>query len=97
MTTISQSKSWQKNLKFELTMWMNMMMMMIMMSMMMIMTMKNILKFETTVITLENKGALLIISVTSDTKHQKQFLWCAIMVLHDYDFIIKKLTEELKG
>ena len=45
-------------------------------------TMKNIMKCETTVITLKNIGTLLIIFATDDTKYQKKFLWYFIMVLN---------------
>ena len=42
---------------------------------------KNILGSGINVITQENIGGLPIVPVTEDTKHQKNLLWCSIIVL----------------
>ena len=49
---------------------------------MMMMTINNTIEFQTTVITPENIGALIIMLVTQGT--------------YDYHFIFKKLTKEFK-
>ena len=59
---------------------------------------RNATKFKITVIIQGNIEALHRIPVTWDMKYEKTFLWYSIIVLiHDYDFIIKDLIEELKG
>ena len=60
------------------------------------MMIKNTIKSEITVITLENTEALLIMFVIWDTKHRQTPLVFHNGSKYDYHFIIKALTEEFE-